>query len=326
MEIRCLLGNNFGLISLLKESFLSSVNLGISERRLRYFYETVSLGSIRAAADRCEVEPSVVSRQIQQLEAELGCKLLERRGRNVVPTEAADLVLDHCRDRWASEETLFTRLGELKGLQRGELRVVTGEGFVEEISNAISFEFCGRYPKINVTLEQVSGHEVVRMIAQHEAHIGIAYCAPKDSSVRVLKTQRAPVRLVAWPDHPLVKRKAHVTLKDVLPYPVALMQEPFGLRKILRAAEFAEKIELKPTLTTNSLASLKNHVRARRALTFMSERAVAKEVGAHELVTVRIANPVLEAAQIQLVVRAEGVASSALIQLQKTLSDMPLFG
>ncbi|MGN5353751.1 LysR substrate-binding domain-containing protein [Ralstonia sp. L16] len=83
---------------------------------------------------------------------------------------------------------------------------------------------------------------------------------------------------------------------------------------------------MKPTLTTNSLASLKNHVRARRALTFMSERAVAKEVGAHELVTVRIANPVLEAAQIQLVVRAEGVASSALIQLQKTLSDMPLFG
>ncbi|MBP0644432.1 LysR family transcriptional regulator, partial [Mycobacterium tuberculosis] len=92
----------------------------ISERRLRYFYETVSRGSIRAAADRCEVEPSVVSRQIQQLEAELGCKLLERRGRNVVPTEAAELVLDHCRERWASEETLFTRLGELKGLQRGE--------------------------------------------------------------------------------------------------------------------------------------------------------------------------------------------------------------
>lgn len=304
---------------------MSPVNLGISERRLRYFYETVSLGSIRAAAERCEVEPSVVTRQIQQLEAELGCKLLERRGRNVVPTEAAALVLDHCRDRWASEETLLTRLSELKGLQRGELKVVTGEGFFDALSNAISFGFSKRYPKINVTLEQVSGHEVVRMVSQHEAHIGIAYCAPKDSSVRVLKARRAPVRLVTWPGHPLARRKAPVTLKDVLPYPVALMQEPFGLRKILRAAEFADKLEFKPTLTTNSLASLKNHARAQLALTFMSERAVAREVEAGELVTVRIDNPVLEAAEIQLIVHAEGSASVALQHLQKALSELSLF-
>jgi len=36
---------------------------GISERRLRYFFETVSAGSIRAAAERLDVEPSVVTRQ-----------------------------------------------------------------------------------------------------------------------------------------------------------------------------------------------------------------------------------------------------------------------
>jgi DNA-binding transcriptional LysR family regulator len=304
---------------------VSPVPPGINERRLRYFYETVSAGSIRAAAEHFDVEPSVVTRQIQQLQIELGCKLLERRGRNVVPTEAAALVLDHCRERWASEETLHARLSELKGLQRGEIRVVTGEGFLEELSRAISFEFCSKYPKINVTLEQVSGHEVVRMVTQHEAHIGIAYCAPQDSAIRVLKAQRQPVRLVAWPGHPLTACKTAVKLKEALPYPVALMQEQFGLRKLLRAAEFAEKIEFTPILTTNSLATLKNHVRAHAGITFMSERAVAREIEAGELATVKIDNPVLEAAEVQLIVRADRIASVALQRLQKLLCELPLF-
>ena len=304
---------------------MSPIPPGINERRLRYFYETVSAGSIRAAAENFDVEPSVVTRQIQQLEIELGCKLLERRGRNVVPTEAAALVLEHCRERWASEDTLHMRLNELKGLQRGEIRVVTGEGFLEELSRAISFEFCSKYPKINVTLDRVSSHEVVRMVAQHEAHIGIAYCAPQDSAIRVLKAQRQPVRLVAWPGHPLAARKTALKLKDVLPWPVALMQEQFGLRKLLRAAEFADKIEFTPVLVTNSLATLKNHVKAHAGVTFMSERAVAREVEAGELVTVKIDNPVLESAEVQLIIRADRIASVALQRLQKVLSELSLF-
>ena len=304
---------------------MSPIPPGINERRLRYFYETVSAGSIRAAAENFDVEPSVVTRQIQQLEIELGCKLLERRGRNVVPTEAAALVLEHCRERWASEDTLHMRLNELKGLQRGEIRIVTGEGFLEELSRAISFEFCSKYPKINVTLDRVSSHEVVRMVAQHEAHIGIAYCAPQDSAIRVLKAQRQPVRLVAWPGHPLAARKTALTLKDVLPWPVALMQEQFGLRKLLRAAEFADKIEFTPVLVTNSLATLKNHVKAHAGVTFMSERAVAREVEAGELVTVKIDNPVLESAEVQLIIRADRIASAALQRLQKVLSELSLF-
>ncbi len=304
---------------------MSPIPPGINERRLRYFYETVSAGSIRAAAENFDVEPSVVTRQIQQLEIELGCKLLERRGRNVVPTETAALVLEHCRERWASEDTLHMRLNELKGLQRGEIRVVTGEGFLEELSRAISFEFCSKYPKINVTLDRVSSHEVVRMVAQHEAHIGIAYCAPQDSAIRVLKAQRQPVRLVAWPGHPLAARKTALTLKDVLPWPVALMQEQFGLRKLLRAAEFADKIEFTPVLVTNSLATLKNHVKAHAGVTFMSERAVAREVEAGELVTVKIDNPVLESAEVQLIIRADRIASVALQRLQKVLSELSIF-
>ncbi|MCZ4306260.1 LysR family transcriptional regulator [Zoogloeaceae bacterium G21618-S1] len=47
------------------------------------------LGSLARAADELSVTPSAISHRIRQLEGTLGVDLLERRGRGVVPTEAA---------------------------------------------------------------------------------------------------------------------------------------------------------------------------------------------------------------------------------------------
>ena len=67
---------------------------GVNEKRLRYFYTVMMLGSIRQAADLLDIEQSAISRQIQLFESELKVKLFERKGRSVVPTEAAYVVLE----------------------------------------------------------------------------------------------------------------------------------------------------------------------------------------------------------------------------------------
>ncbi|WP_459624217.1 LysR substrate-binding domain-containing protein [Burkholderia sp. 3C] len=220
---------------------------------------------------------------------------------------------------------LLARLDELRGLQRGEISVVAGEGFIDEVSRNLSFAFCRRYPDINLKLEQVGSYDVIPMVLRDEAHIGISYCAPAGGAIRVLRARRLPVGLVAWPDHPLVKAGGPIALSDVLPYRVALMREQFGVRKLLTAAEYADRIQFTPHFTSNSLAVLKNHVKARMAVTFMSARAVAREVAAGELATVRIENAVMESAEIQLIVRAGRVPSAALVQVQRCLGELPLF-
>jgi hypothetical protein len=44
---------------------------GVNEKRLRYFYTVMMLGSIRQAADLLDIEQSAISRQIQLFESEL---------------------------------------------------------------------------------------------------------------------------------------------------------------------------------------------------------------------------------------------------------------
>src|SRR5437773_741046 len=82
VEFRCLGSNAWPLTG-------RGVLMGASldDRRVRYLYESAVTGSVRAAADKIELNPSVVSRQIAKLEDELAIPLLERHGRGVKPTE-----------------------------------------------------------------------------------------------------------------------------------------------------------------------------------------------------------------------------------------------
>lgn len=63
-------------------------------RRLRMLREVSLHGTIRAAASSLSFTPSAVSQQLSALERELGIELLERRGRSVQLTPAAEVLVD----------------------------------------------------------------------------------------------------------------------------------------------------------------------------------------------------------------------------------------
>src|SRR3569833_4395131 len=63
--------------------------------RLRALSAVATYGSVSAAADVLHVTTSAVSQQVAKLERETGQKLLERNGRGVRLTDAAELLASH---------------------------------------------------------------------------------------------------------------------------------------------------------------------------------------------------------------------------------------
>jgi DNA-binding transcriptional LysR family regulator len=299
--------------------------MGLSERRLRYFFEAVTAGSIRAAADTLELEPSVLSRQIQQLEIELGVTLLERRGRGVAPTEAAQFVIDCYRQRLAGEETLLSQLEELNGLQRGQIHLVAGEGFIEELINVVLNDFCLAYPKINVTLELLPVTEVVRRVAEDKAHIGLAFAPQPDPMVRAVARKRHPICIIAGANHPLASHEGVIKLNETLDFSFGLMMPHFGLGRLAEVVEFSEKVRFKRALATNSVAALKHYVSTGLGLTLLPAMAVAREVASGEFVALRTSNRVFEGAEGQLILRDNRTRSGAVDLLLKRLATMSAF-
>lgn len=303
-------------------SSYGSLQPGLSERRLRYFAATVATGSIRGAADRLDIDPSVLSRQIQQFEAELGVTLLERRGRGVMPTEAAMLVMEHYRERLTGEETLLTRLEELNGLQRGQIHIVAGEGFVDALITTVLTDFCREYPNVHVTLELLNVNEVVHHVVEDRANIGLAYAPSVHPGARAVVIKRQPLCVVMSPKHSLVAHIAPLSLRDLLPYPVGMMTPGFGLRNLVQMAEFAEKIKLNAGFTSTSIAALRYYAASGLGVTLMPEISVARELAAGELVAVHTRNRIFENAEARLIVRDKRPRSAAVNRLLARMASM----
>ncbi len=67
-------------------------------RHLRYFVAVAEEGSLTVAAEKRlhTAQPSLI-RQMRDLEAELGCKLMIRSAKGISPTAAGRVLLDHAR-------------------------------------------------------------------------------------------------------------------------------------------------------------------------------------------------------------------------------------
>jgi DNA-binding transcriptional LysR family regulator len=291
----------------------------LNDHRMDYLFEAVRLGSIRAAADVLEVNPSVISRQIAQLEKDIGVTLIERLSRGVRATQAGLLLTQRHRQWMADREDTIAKLREIQGLKRGHIDIVLGEGFVSDLMAGPLLQFWQRHPQLTMSVELAGTSEVVASVAEDRAHIGMVYNPPHDPRLRVVAASRQPIRLVARPDHPLAKSPKPPTLADIAAYPLGLMYLNYGTRQVVKLAEAAEKIVIAPKLTTSSINVLRHFVCTGMGVTLLPAFSITADIAEGGLVALLIDNPMLAATEAQVITRTGRELPSAASDLLRFL-------
>jgi LysR family transcriptional activator of nhaA len=143
---------------------------------LRYFWAVAHEGNLTRAADRLHVSQSAVSVQIKQLEDDLGHKLFERRGKQLVLTEAGRIALDHADAIFAMGRDL---VGTLQG--RALTRVVLRVGSMATLSRNFQLRFL--QPLVgrdDVQLVVRSGRfaDLLRSLEAHRLDVVLSNTAP----------------------------------------------------------------------------------------------------------------------------------------------------
>src|SRR6185312_14678928 len=119
---------------------------------VRYFLAVARGGSVRAAAERLEVNHTTVLRRIAQLEERLGAQMFEKLPSGYRLTAAGEEVLEFAEQMEASSNRLETRVfGRDPGV-RGLLRVTLAPTLATHLFMADFAEFARQHPDIEMEI------------------------------------------------------------------------------------------------------------------------------------------------------------------------------
>jgi DNA-binding transcriptional LysR family regulator len=166
-------------------------------QHLATFATVVACGSISAAAQRMGCGKSVVSRQLAQLEQELGARLLQRSTRRLALTEIGQMVLQQARQIEQALVSIDELTEQFSQQVRGRLRVTCSMAGRSLIMPLVA-EFVQRYPQVNVHL--TFEDQLVDLIAQ-QVDVAIRASHMADSSLIARKLADNRNLLVAAPSY-----------------------------------------------------------------------------------------------------------------------------
>ena len=119
---------------------------------LRLFVAAIDKGHIAPAARQFGISPSLASRRISALEAELGTRLLFRTTRSLAPTEAGAVLLTWARGAMLDWGRLSEELGALRGHVSGLVRIATNDFVTTSYLPSIIADFTAKHPDVSVSV------------------------------------------------------------------------------------------------------------------------------------------------------------------------------
>ncbi len=183
-------------------------------RQIRYFIAVAEEGNFSSAARRLYVSQPPITRQIQQLEAELEVQLFERTQKGVVLTPAGDAFLDEARQiltrtKLAKERSQAAGKGEIGNLEIGYF----GSPIYSIIPQVIR-NLRQEYQHISVSLQQLTKKEQVESIKDGRIHVGFSRYYQHDDHLKVKTVAQEKILLALSSAHPLASAKK-VSLKQL---------------------------------------------------------------------------------------------------------------
>ena len=203
-------------------------------RRLRTFVAVAELGTVSKAALRLRIGQPALSRQISDLQQELGLRLFERVGRGLVLTAEGEQFLGDCRGALGHIDALRERVELLRRRDRGVLRVAAAPQTIESVLSTFLPRYAERFPKVSVKLTEALGRDQTAMLERGEVHIGIRQV----QGGRPFESLSLPPDEVLAASPPALRlgHSGEIDIGELMSYPLLLLDPGYSIRRLFDAA------------------------------------------------------------------------------------------
>lgn len=149
----------------------------LNYHHLRYFHAIVDAGALTRAAERLNVSPSALSVQLAQLEAQLGHKLFDRVGRQLVLTEAGRIALRSAEAIFDAGQELVSALKGAGAAQRTSLRIGALATLSRNFQVAFLAPAAGR-ADVHIVVRSGGMRELMAMLDSHHIDVLLTNALP----------------------------------------------------------------------------------------------------------------------------------------------------
>src|SRR5499433_2817427 len=216
---------------------------------LSLFRHVVEAGSITHGAERAHLALAAASTRIRNMEEALGAPLLVRRRQGVSPTPAGRTLLQHARAILRQAERLREDLSACAGGLAGEVKVLSNTNALTEFLPESLSSFLAAHPHVSVDLQERLSDEIVGLIAEGMADIGIVAGTVDVSALETYPFRKDRFVLVVARDHPLARR-AKISFAQVLDHDFVGLDRSSALQRFLaeKAAPIGRPLRLRVQL------------------------------------------------------------------------------
>lgn len=247
-------------------------------RQIHYFIEVAKREHVTEAANALHVAQSAVSRQIFNLEAELGVSLFIREGRNVRLTPIGKIFLEHMIEAMQVIDSAKREVEEFLDPERGTVRI----GFPSSMASytlptAIS-SFRELYPDVKFKLNQGSYRYLIDAVVKGE--IDMALLGPVPEGERNIKGEvlfLEDIVALLPVDHPLAA-EPFINLQQLKEDSFVLFPEKFVLREIVVEACRELGFEPKVSFEGEDIDAIKGLVSAGLGVTLIPEITLSDQL------------------------------------------------
>jgi len=216
---------------------------------LSLFRHVVEAGSITHGAERAHLALAAASTRIRHMEEAIGAALLVRGHAGVTPTQAGRTLLQHARIILRQAERLREDLGAYAGGLAGQIRVLSNTNALTEFLPEALSSFLSAHPHISIDLEERLSDEIVGLIAEGVADLGIIAGTVDPGSLATFPFRRDRFVLVVAREHALARR-AKIAFAQVLDHDFVGLDRASALQRFLadKAARAGQPLRLRVQL------------------------------------------------------------------------------
>jgi|SRR5271156_2741177 len=256
--------------------------------QIETFLAVGTYGGFHRAAAALRISQPAVSARIRALEDSLGVKLFTRVGGHLSVSPAGKALRPHAEQLLRDVSLARQAVNELQPSSSGTLSVAAALSVCTYFLPDVMKDYQAANPKVMVSLRSGTSVQVLKMVLDGEAEIGVARSL-NHPEVETMTLRDDPLILVGHPKHPAAQRR-RVRLEDVESMPLIFFDRGSSDWTLTQGL-FRRVGQLPNTvLEVETIEAAKRMVERKLGLSFLPQIAVIHELQKGKLVAVEIAN------------------------------------